>query len=25
VVTYEEENIFEITVAWQEVSKNAVP
>jgi len=25
VVTYEEENIFEITVGWQEVSKNAVP
>lgn len=25
VVTYEEEAIFEITVAWQEVSKNEVP
>ena len=25
VVTYEEENIFEIAVAWQEVSKNEVP
>lgn len=25
VVAYKEENIFEITVAWQEVSKNEVP
>ena len=25
MVTYEDENIFEITVAWQEVSKNEVP
>lgn len=25
VVTYEEEAIFEITVAWQEVSKNEIP
>ena len=25
MVTYEEEIIFEITVAWQEVSKNEVP
>lgn len=25
MVTYEEENIFEIAVAWQEVSKNEVP
>ena len=25
VVTYEEETIFEITVAWQEVSKNEIP
>ena len=25
VVTYKEETIFEITVAWQEVSKNEIP
>ena len=25
VVTYEEETIYELTIAWQEVSKNAVP
>lgn len=25
VVTYEEEAIFEITVAWQEVSRNEIP